>query len=126
MQNLNNASLGTDIIEVERIRKIYVRFGSKFLKRVYTPLEQEYCLNFHQPAERLAGRFAAKEAVAKAIGRGFQDKISFQDIEILNDSFGKPHVNLSVRLEKELGNFNLLVSLSHCKEYATATAIFLS
>lgn len=117
------SGLGTDIIEVARIRRAYKRFGSKFLDKVFTPLEQKYCLAFNNPEERLAGRFAAKEAITKAIGFKVQSRISFLDVEILNNISGRPYVNLSVVIEKALGNFHLLISISHCKEYATATAL---
>lgn len=115
--------LGTDIIEIDRVRKVYHRFGKRFLMRTFTELEQKYCSNFHDPSVRLAARFAAKEAIAKALGTGFREGLSFLDIEVLNDSLGRPYVNLSHTLEKKLGLYHLVVSLSHCKEYATATAL---
>ena len=112
--------LGTDIIEIERIKNAYIRYGKKFLDRIYTPREQLYCLSHKNPAEHLAVRFAAKEAVAKAMGTGFQKGLSFLDIEIINNQDGKPEVVLS----NQCSYFNspILISLSHCKEYALALA----
>lgn len=110
--------LGSDIIEISRIKKAYDKYGVKFLDKIFTKKEQEYCLNFKFPEERLAARFAAKEAVAKALGTGFGSKLSFLDIEILNLPNGKPEVILSSKL-----NFiyeTIHISLSHCKEYALA------
>lgn len=112
--------LGTDIIEIERIRNAYNRFGKRFLDRIFTAKEQVYCKKYKDPSAHLAARFAAKEAVAKALGTGFQNNFSFLDIEILNDDLGKPLVYLSDKLY----GYVVHVTLSHCREYATATAVW--
>jgi holo-[acyl-carrier protein] synthase len=113
--------IGTDILEVARIEKILEKYGSRFLQKYFTPQEQEYCLKHHIPARQLAGRFAAKEAVAKALGSGFGDTLSFLDIEILNDPLGKPVVYLTGHHSHE----KILLSISHCHAYATATAVLI-
>src|SRR5947209_17146474 len=90
---ITSLSTGIDVIEIARIARTYERFGERFLKRVYTPAEVTYCRG---KVRRLAGRFAAKEAVSKALGIGIR-RISWRDIEILPDSLGKPHVHLHGR-----------------------------
>jgi len=118
--------IGTDIIEIERIRKAVERYGHRFLNRIYTHREQEYCLAHRDSAPRLAGRFAAKEAVLKAIGTGLRTEISWLDIEIINNHDGKPEVVLSDHLKELLSfdqNSSIEISISHCHAYATAFAI---
>jgi holo-[acyl-carrier protein] synthase len=115
--------LGNDIIEVERIGKAIRRYGQKFLDRLFTPGEQAYCLKHRDSDLRFAGRFAAKEAVAKALGTGFNASLSWLDIEIVNDSAGKPIAVLSERSRQTFGDPSLHVSISHCKLYATAVAL---
>lgn len=113
-------SIGTDIIEVNRIRDAINRHGRRFLDRLFTPKEQTYC-NKHRLSERhYAGRFAAKEAIAKAFGTGFGKDLAFNDIEILNNASGKPLVTIRGEPQQHLA-----LSISHCKEYATASAIIL-
>jgi holo-[acyl-carrier protein] synthase len=118
--------LGSDIIEIDRIRKSYEHHGARFLSRLFSPDEQNYCLQFKDPAPRLAARFSAKESVAKAIGTGFRGKLSWLDIEIRNDPLGKPYVLLSDALKKELEDPIILITISHCKLYASTTAIWVS
>lgn len=118
--------IGNDIIEVKRIHQAILRHGQRFLDEIFTPLEQTYCLR-HQKSERhFAGRFAAKEAIVKALGTGFSAGIGWLDIEILNDHSGKPEVTLSESLNKRFDNPKILLSISHCKEYAAAVAVYLT
>lgn len=112
--------IGNDIIEVARIQSNIETHGDRFLNRVFTQAEQEYCLKHRDSAVHFAGRFAAKEAVAKALGTGFSQGVSWLDIEILNDGHGKPYVNGSPHLNELFDHPNLLIAISHCKEYATA------
>lgn len=118
--------LGSDIIEVERIAAAMRRHGDRFLQRHFTPEEIQYCISYRDPSERVAGRFAAKEAVAKALGTGFQQGVTWLDIAIINDAQGKPEVFLSDKLQELVGPVHCLVTISHCKLYATATAILLA
>lgn len=115
--------IGTDIIEIERVKKSIEKYGPKFLDKLFTKKEQEYCLRFKESERQFAGRFAAKEACLKALGTGLSESISWTDLEILNDEKGKPVVTLHASLEKRLGAPTILVSISHCKLYATATAL---
>lgn len=116
--------LGNDIVEIARIKSIMGRYSKRFLDRIFTPREQEYCLKRKEPALHFAGRFAAKEAVVKAIGTGFSQGLTWQDFEILPNSLGKPDVFLSTSAAELLGSPSLLVSISHCDQYATAIALW--
>ena len=116
--------VGNDIVEIARIEALYHRYPERFLKRIYTPLEQEYCLRKKSPAIHLAARFAAKEAIVKALGTGFSRGLSWLDFEIINDALGKPFVHLSPFAEEIFGNSILHISLSHSQHYATAFDIY--
>ncbi len=116
--------IGNDIIEIERIKKAGEK-NPRFLDRILTEKEKEYCFFSGSRYQSVAARFAGKEAVAKALGRGFT-KFSFQDIEILNDKNGKPEVilkNTALLIFKETGAQEIQISLSHSKDTATAFVI---
>ncbi len=114
--------LGSDIIEVSRIQANLDRYGQRFLDRLFTPVEQEYCLKYREPARHFAGRFAAKEAVVKALGTGISQEISWLDIEIVNNSRGKPLVKLSDKANATFSHPNIELTISHCRDYAMAVA----
>jgi phosphopantethiene--protein transferase domain len=116
-------SIGVDIIEIDRIKQSIDRYGQKFLDKIFTKREQEYCLRFKECERQFAGRFAAKEACVKALGTGITNQISWKDIEIVTDPKGKPIVVVTSNLDTVLQNERLEVSISHCKAYATAAAI---
>lgn len=118
------AGLGNDIVEIERIRSLIARYPERFLKRIFTSKERDYCLKRKEPALHFAGRFAAKEAIVKALGTGFSHGLTWQDFEILPNALGKPNVHLSSSAQELLDHPVLHVSISHCKEYATAVAIW--
>jgi len=123
---MNIIACGIDIVLCERIERIWKNHGATFLNRIYTPAEQEYCINCKTPAVRLAGRFAAKEAVLKVLGTGWRGGIEFRDIETLPDPLGKPLVTLHNRtaeLASRLGITHVLISISHSGQYAVASAI---
>ena len=112
--------IGIDIIEIARIEKAIIRWGKGFLHRVYTKPELQL---YHKKPASLAARFAAKEAVLKALGTG---GIGWREIEILSDRSGKPLVHLSGKAQAQansLGLDKLSISLSHSKEYAIALVI---
>jgi holo-[acyl-carrier protein] synthase len=115
--------VGTDIIEIERIKGAIVRHGNHFLDRLFTEREKIYCMRYRDFAPHFAGRFAAKEAVLKALGTGLSHKIAWKEIEVLNDKQGKPEVHLSTRLRSVRPVKYVWISISHCETYATATAI---
>lgn len=113
---------GIDIVEISRIIEAIDVWGARFLKRIFTDDELEYCKG-HVP--ELAGRFAGKEAVMKALGTGFQG-VSWRDIEILPDGRGAPLVCLSGTAKwraDEIGMTELAISLSHSREYAVASVV---
>lgn len=116
--------IGTDIIEVSRIEGNISKHGQKFLDKVFTYQEQTYCKSFRESGRNYAGRFAAKEAVVKAFGTGLTEGLNWLDIEILNDPQGKPYLVLSESLKIRFENPVIHLSISHCHEYATATAVW--
>jgi holo-[acyl-carrier protein] synthase len=118
--------IGIDIIEVERIKKSFEKFGERFLNRILHPNEISYCLSHREPAPFLAARFAAKEAISKAFGTGIGAQCGWQDMEVGRKSSGEPFVILhggGQKLLAERGGRVVLLSLSHTQTYATAVAI---
>jgi holo-[acyl-carrier protein] synthase len=119
-------SIGTDIIEVYRIRETLER-TPRFTERVFTQKEREYCeAKGAASAQSYAARFAAKEAFLKALRTGWRGKITWQDIEIKNDEFGAPYLEISgeakLILEK-LGANRVHLSMSHTTEHAIANVV---
>ena len=119
-------SCGTDIIEIKRIKESIEDLGIKFLERVYTEKEIEYCESKkNQKYQHYAARFAAKEAIFKAISRKLNNKydIGWKNIEVINEENGRPHASL---LNIEIPEIQEMdVSISHCKEYAVANVVVL-
>ena len=118
--------IGTDITECLRIARMIERHGEAFIARVYTPEEIRYCQSRKQSTQHFTGRWAAKEAVLKALGTGWRRGISWRDIEVLNETGGKPLVTLTGgagEVAKELGITEMLVTISHCHTHATAYAL---
>ena len=116
---------GIDIVRCDRVARVWRDHADRFLERVYTPAERDYCLNCRTPAIRLSGRFAAKEAVFKVLGTGWSGDIHWTDIETLPDALGKPLVTLhgaTASLAESMGIKHILLSISHTPEYATAFA----
>ncbi len=112
-------SVGVDIIEIERIQGVLDRWGQRFLRRVYTPAEADHCRG---RVASLAARFAAKEAVSKALGTGI-GRVRWHDIEVLPDARGKPEVRLHGHARQRANASRLTdvaISLSHSREYAVA------
>jgi holo-[acyl-carrier protein] synthase len=118
--------IGTDLVEVDRIEDSVRRFGERFLKRIYTESEQRYALSKANSAERLAARFAAKEAGMKAIGTGWSQKVSWQDFCVANEPSGRPTLKLSgaaAEIARRKGVKQISVSLTHTSSLAFATVI---
>lgn len=117
------AGIGTDIIEIDRIDSAIKR-TPKFIDKVFTYKEKEYFKSKNFRAEVMAGNFAAKEAISKALGTGFRG-FGLLDIEVLRDEKGKPIVNLSDKICEilSLNNFNIHISISHSRENAIAYAV---
>ena len=118
--------IGTDIVEIDRIRSMLERHGAHFSHRCFTPAELEWADRQRDSAVRIAGRWAAKEAVVKALGTGFIEGMTFHDIEILPLHTGQPTVKLTGRaaeIASQLGILRVHITISHARNYATATAI---
>ncbi len=122
-------SVGVDLAEVERIRKALEdpRIGMRFRDRVFTPKEIQYCENKRRGRyESYAGRFAAKEAVMKALGRGWGAKVAWLDIEVARARSGKPEIILhdkTARLAEELGIRRWALSITHTAEHGLAYVV---
>lgn len=125
--SLEIIGIGVDTIEVGRIQSAWDRFGDRFLNRIFTPGEQQYALSRPHPAESLAARFAAKEAVMKALGTG-RYGVSWSEIEVVRAPGGRPGVALAGRtlaLARFLGVRDWHLSLTHGREQAMAFAVAL-
>lgn len=117
---------GVDLVSIARIERIWREHGERFLSRVFTDAERVYCLDCKEPATRLAGRFAVKEAVMKALGTGWRGGVEWTDIETLADALGKPVTSLHGRsgaAAGEMGIDRVLVSISHSDGFALASAV---
>jgi holo-[acyl-carrier protein] synthase len=113
---------GVDIVELDRIESVLKRFGKRFLDRIYTTSEQEYCRG---RVPNLAGRFAAKEAVMKALGTGIRG-VGWKEIEVVRQRGKPPSIRLHGRAAKRaemLGIKELALSISHSRDYAVASVV---
>jgi holo-[acyl-carrier protein] synthase len=129
---MNIIGLGTDIVNINRIKKIYSKYGNHFLDKILTEAEKkiEGKINRSKNIATIAKRFAAKEAISKAIGYGFSKGIHFKNIEIYNDKNGKPYANVNGKAKKTLSKiskkYNIFLTLSDDKPWAVATALITS
>jgi len=126
---MNVVGIGTDIVEVLRIAQMIERHGEIFINRVYTDHEIEYCGARKAWKQHYAGRWAAKEAVLKALGTGWARGITWRDIEVQNEIGGKPHITLSGgagEAAERIGITEVMISISHCRSHATAYALAVS
>jgi holo-[acyl-carrier protein] synthase len=118
---------GIDLVETARIRQLVQEHGQRFLDRCFTPSEQEFCdRSIKRRFEHLAGRFAAKEAILKALGTGWRGGVAWTDIEVRSDPSGKPQVALTgecLRVASNAGITGWLLSISHIGSLAMASAI---
>ena len=121
--------IGTDIIETVRIAQMIEKHGDIFLQRVYTEDEISYCAPRKAANQHYAGRWAAKEAVLKALGTGWAHGIQWTDVEVVNAPGGKPSIVLTgvaLEISQKQGIAEMMISISHCREYATAYATAIS
>lgn len=116
-------SIGVDLCDVRRLDKIIREHGERFLNKVYTHGEIAYCTKKIDGSAGYAARFAAKEALLKAIGTGLREGINWKDMEVVNDELGKPDFKFYGKISSVLGNRRVLVSLSHTHEYAVAFVV---
>jgi holo-[acyl-carrier protein] synthase len=125
---MSTLGIGTDITECLRIARMIERHGELFINRVYTPEEIRYCQNRRQATQHFTGRWAAKEAILKALGIVRRRGIAWRDIEIRSPAGGPPVAIVRGGVKEilqELGVAQLLVSISHCRTHAVAQAIAL-
>ena len=119
-------AVGMDCVEIARIEASWKEHGERFLQRIFLPAEIQYVLSHANPAIPLAARFAAKEAVSKALGTGIGQQVNWLDIEVVRQESGKPEVVLhggALALMKKMGAGKILLSLTHTRDLAMATAI---
>jgi holo-[acyl-carrier protein] synthase len=120
---------GIDLVDCERIEKLLQRHETQFLERVFTARELSQAPKGKRRAERLAGRFAVKEALMKLIGTGWRDGVAWTDIEVVNDALGRPQANLSGRvleIANTMGIQQISVSITHTANLAIASAVALA
>jgi holo-[acyl-carrier protein] synthase len=120
-------SVGLDLVDVDRVKKLLGRFGEKALDRLLTDEEREYCLAMAHPARHIAARVAAKEAAYKALSQGGTHRLFWwQDVEVKRDGQGRPSVIFHGRAKEsadELGVSGVLISLTHADTHAAAVVI---
>ncbi len=120
---------GIDLVDCPRIEAMIERHGERFIQRIFTAAEQAYAKANKNEVEKLAGRFAAKEAILKLMGTGWRGKIAWTDIEIINNSLGQPEVTLDGEVKKiadKLGVKHISVSITHTANFAIASAVALT
>lgn len=116
--------IGIDIIEIHRIKQSIEKFDERFLNKIYTQTELDYCQSKKNKYQHYAARFAAKEAIAKALATGWSKGFRWKDIEIFNEKSGMPSVSLSGNLKSFLGSDkSLKITMSHSEHYVTCFAI---
>ena len=121
--------IGTDIVNINRLEKSLKKHGNKFINKIFSKNEISYCMSKKNPVPFYAKRFAAKEALTKALGTGFRKGISFKNIEVMNNEVGKPLIKLKGKalsmLKKKIKNrrYQIDISLSDDKPWAQATVI---
>lgn len=120
---------GIDLVDFPRIEEMIKRHGERFLNKVFTTTEQDYAETNKNGTEKLAGRFAAKEAILKLMGTGWRGKIAWTDIEIVNNPTGQPEVTLRGEVKKiadRLGIKQISISITHTANFAIASAVALT
>ena len=118
--------LGVDVVDIDRLRKSLQQQGERFIQRVYTPAEQEFCEARQDPGPHYAARFAAKEALFKAIGTGWDKGVSWQDVEVHRQDRDPPILIVTGEAKKRseaLGTKHIFLSLSHTDSSAVAVVI---
>ena len=120
---------GIDIVENYRLKKILLKKKSNFKKKIFTINEIAYCEKKSNSISCYSKRFAAKEAFVKALGIGFRNNINFKDIEVVNNTYGKPYISINKKIANKIKTlfkvkkFNILLSISDEKKYSIASVI---
>lgn len=118
--------IGIDLVRISRMDQMINRWGIRFLQKTFTPREISYCSDKVLKSQHYAARFAVKEAVFKALGTGWSRGVTWHDVEVLNDTTGRPEVKLHGKCQKlaeVLKVKQILITLSHDHEYAIAQAL---
>lgn len=116
--------IGIDIIEIDRIKKSIDRFGERFLNKIFTETEIKYCDSKFNRYQHYAARFAAKEAIYKALATGWKKQANWKSMEIVNDSTGLPYVIIYGKLKEFIqDDKEIKISMSHSDNYVTCVAI---
>jgi holo-[acyl-carrier protein] synthase len=115
--------IGVDIVDVSRLKAVMEAWGQNFTERIFTEKEIVYCQSMKNKYEHFAARFAAKEAVSKALEIGWRRGFRWKDVEIVNEPSGKPGVMLYNHMNKLLANSRVLLSLSHTETTVAAFAV---
>ncbi len=120
---------GIDMVEISRIKNAAKKWRKIFLLKIFTDKELEYSNEKTSSYQHLAARFAAKEAVLKALGSGLTSRMEWRDIEVWNEESGKPNVRLTGEVERvsqARGVSNIIISMSHTRTYAVASVILVN
>jgi holo-[acyl-carrier protein] synthase len=117
---MNVQAIGVDLCEIRRIADLVDHHGNRFIDKIFTSSEKSYCQKKRKAAESFAARFAAKEALLKALGTGLRGQFRWKDIEIINDDLGKPEFRFYGATGEQLKMKKVLLSLSHTETHAIA------
>ena len=115
--------IGIDVVELGRMKEVVAKWGDSFLRKVFTDGELAYARSKKFPINHIAGRFAAKEAVAKALATGWSGGFRWKDVEVTNDRSGKPAVELHGAVKTLLAGNQIFVSISHSESVVVAAAV---
>lgn len=115
--------IGVDIVDIDRIRRLVEAEGERFLTKVFTETEIQYCNGKARRHQHFAARFAAKEAVSKALATGWAGDFRWKDVEVTNDPTGQPRVSLHGQLREHIGSAHIRISLSHADNHVVAMAV---
>src|SRR5512136_2348134 len=115
--------IGVDIIEIARVRRSIETLGDRFLQKVFTPGEIAYCSAKNDRHQHFAARFAAKEAVSKALSTGWAGEFRWKDVELTNDPSGQPRISVHGPLREKLAGASVFVSISHSHSDVVAMVI---
>ena len=117
-------AIGLDLVEIDRIRRLHDRHGPRMINRLLGDGKQELAAQYRQPELFIAGRFAAKEAIVKGLGKWLENRPAWHEMQILADASGQPYVQFADRIRLALPTVKCLVSISHERTHAAAVAIF--
>lgn len=115
--------IGVDIMEIDRIRVSVERYGERFLSKLFTPTEIAYCTSKQNVHQHFAARFAAKEALSKALATGWTGAFRWKDIEVVNEASGRPRIHLHGSLSTTLSSSAIHVSVSHSQSHVVAFVV---